>query len=240
MKKIFPAIPIVLCAVFGIVPLLEFIDIFVKAEFHLFSELAVVIIQALLAIASMVLFIVFKPDFRLLGAGHQLFASMSLPIAMLNALCFVLNGLSYTWIFAAVWCVCIFIIYLKFLPDSTQRAACAVASVLLIFIIAGSMIWSVVSHFVFKHDVLRTLPSNDETYIAEIGTKNSIFGKKTLVEVSKSKPKVWLLVGGFYDKPIAIYEGEGHIAKIAKISWYEDSENVLVINGTAYEVKFDQ
>ncbi len=239
MKKLFLAIPIVLCVVFCIIPIFEFIDIFTKTEFHLFSEITIVIIQTILAIAAMVLFIVFKPNFKLVGIAFQFFAVLALPISMLNALCFVLNGLSYTWIFAAVWCVCIFIIYLKFMPDSTPRAACAVAAVLLVFIIAGSMIWSVVAGIVGKRVVLRSLPSDEGTYVAEIGTKKSLFGTKTLIEVRKAKPKAWLLVGGFYDEPIAIYEGEEHIAMIAKVSWDEYEENVLIINSTDYEVKFN-
>ena len=87
--------------------------------------------------------------------------------------------------------------------------------------------------------VLREIESNNGDYIAEVGTSKSLFGTKTVINVRKAEPETGLIIGGFYKKPITVYEGEEYVALNAKVSWDEFNDDVLILNGTALTVSFE-
>lgn len=236
MKKAILAVPIALCVIFALYPILEIIALFIKPEFLLYSELVFAIVQAVIAAGALGAVIYFKLEFDKLG---QAFGIWALPLAMLNAFCFIINGLSICWIFALISAGCVFYIYLKFIPDSTQRAVSAVFSVLLAFVLGFSMIWNLVSPIFSSKTVIREIESNNGEYIAVLGTSKSLFGTKTVIEIKKSEPEIGLIIGGYFKKPITVFEGEEHVALNAKISWDELNDDVIIVNGTEITVSFN-
>jgi hypothetical protein len=186
MKKAILALPIALCVIFALYPILEIIALFIKPEFLLYSELVFAVVQAVLAAGALGTVIYFKLDFDKLG---QAFGIWALPLSMLNALCFIINGLSISWIFALISAGCVFYIYLKFIPDSTQRAVSAVFSVLLAFVLGFSMIWNLIYPIFSSKTVIREIESNNGEYIAVLGTSKSLFGTKTVIEIKNRNPK---------------------------------------------------
>ena len=236
MKKAFLALPIALCVIFAIYPILEIIALFIKPEFLLYSKLIFTIVQAVLSAGALAAVIYFKPKFDILG---QSFGIWALPISMLNAFCIIIDGLSICWIFALVSAGCVFYIYLKFIPDSTQRAVSAVFAVLLAFALGFLMIWNLVLPIFSSKTVLREIESEDGKYIAVLGTSKSILGTKTVIDVKLSDPEVGLIIGGYFKKPINVFEGEEYVALNAKISWDEMHDDVLIVNGTAITISFD-
>ena len=97
IKKAIVAIPIALCVIFAIYPILEIIALFIKPEFLLYSDLIFAVIQTVIAGGALGFIIYAKPELDSLGNS---FAIWALPISMLNAFCFILNGLGISWIFA--------------------------------------------------------------------------------------------------------------------------------------------
>ncbi len=236
IKKAIVAIPIALCVIFAIYPILEIIALFIKPEFLLYSDLIFAVIQTVIAGGALGFIIYAKPELDSLGNS---FAIWALPISMLNAFCFILNGLGISWIFAIASGVCVYIIYLKFIPDSTQRAVSAVFSVLLAFAIGFAIVWNLLFPLFSSRTVLREIESNDGEFIAELGTAKTLFGTKTVITVKKAEPEANLLIGGYFKKTITVFEGEEYIALNAKIAWDELNDDVIIVNGTAITVSFE-
>lgn len=233
VKKAIVALPITLCVIFAIYPILEIIALFIKPEFLLYSETVFTVVQAVIAALSLGAVIYFKLEFDELG---QSFGIWALPLSMLNAFCIIINGLSICWIFALISAGCVFFIYLKFIPDSTQRAVSAVFAVLLAFVLGFAMIWNLVLPIFSSKTVLREIESNDGQYIAVLGTSKSLFGTKTIIEIKKADPEAGLIIGGYFKKPTIVFEGEEYVALNAKIAWDELNDEILIVNGTAINV----
>ncbi len=237
MKKLFLAINIVLCVIFCIVPILELVGAFVETEFLLYSELVVSIVQAILSGGALFAYFYLKP--RHLDELEQAFGIWALPISMLNAFCFIVSGLSFAWIGAIAASVCVFLIYLKFIKDSTQRAVAAVVSVILCFAIGFVTVWNLALPIFSSKKVLLEIESNDGEYIAELATTKSLFGKKTVIDIRRSEPETNLLIGGYFKEEKRVYEGEEYVALNAKISWSEVNDDMIIVNGTEISIDFE-
>ena len=155
------------------------------------------------------------------------------PIALLNTLCFINSEWKFSILFAIVWSVCAFVMYLKFVPDSAFKATSAVFLVLLTVAVIGFYIWNLIyGSFVNKLAVESSYPSTDGTYIAEVCSSESLLDKKMAVYIAKSDPEFKAVIGYYQAKPAKIYEGESHEIKTAYLSWLDDV--TLVINDEAY------
>lgn len=225
-------IPIALCAVFAIVPIFELIGLIKGLDFVLYSELAIVIVQTLLAVGATVALFILKPRYERTG---RIFLMLGAPISLLNALCFANSERGSSIIFALICAGCIFALFLKFVPDSNLKATSAVFSVLItIAIVVVYLIGLVYGAFINKYTVSETFTSIEGNYVAELGTSESLMGTKTVVYVARAEAEFGAVLGSYWQKPVCIYEGEDYEVKTAVISWLD--ENTVIINDGEYKI----
>lgn len=226
------SIPIILCVIFIIVPILRLIGLICDLDFVFYNEAAIVITQAVLAIGAAVALFVVKPKYSNTG---RIFLILSAPISLLNALCFADAEWKLSIIFAVVWSGCIFASYLKFTPDSSFKAIAAVVSVLLaITLVVCFIVGIVYNAFVHSFAVYESIDSMHGTYRADLGTSENVLGTKTEIYINKNEPEFKVILGCFYVKPIQVFEGEDYEIKTVTIDWLDDS--TVIINGDPYKV----
>lgn len=225
-------LPIVLCVVFIIVPVFELVGLLKGLDFQLYAERAMVIIQAVLALGSMIALLIMRPEY---GNTGKIFLMLALPVSLLNALCFTNSEWALSILFAVVWCVCVFVLYYKFVPDSGFKAFSAVVSVLTAVAVVVLYLWSIIyGSFVHKFTVTESVGSMNGTYIAELGTDDSLFGTSAAVYVKKAEPEIDTFMGYYTSDPMLAYEGEDYEIKTIILSWLDDE--TLIINDAEYKV----
>ena len=230
IKAYINIIPIMLCILLLILPILELIGLLNGLDFFLHNEILIVILQTVLTVGATVTLFVLKPEFDITG---MIFLILLAPVGILNALCFADCEWGWSIFFAIVWASCCFAMYFKFVPDSTFKATSAVFSVLLAVALVVLYGWNIIyGSFVNERDIKSTYPSMDGTYVAELGTSKSLIGTKTTVYIAKAEPICDLFFAYYQAKPAKIYEGEEHEVKIASISWLDDS--TVIVNDRAY------
>lgn len=231
-NAIMTAIPIVLCLLLLLVPILELVGLCKGLEFSLNNELALVIVQAVLAVGALVAFLVIKPEPNLACRISLLLAA---PIAVANALCFVDSESIASLIIALICGGCVFTIYLRFLPDSNLKAASAVISVLLTILLAVLFVWGLIYGSVIKQKTVHEeIASPNGEYIAVVCSEKSLFGTDTVIYIRKAEPEGKALFGSYRVPDMLVYEGEDHEVKSAVLSWLDDE--TLIINDRAYAV----
>lgn len=225
-------LPIVLCVVFLVVPVFELVGLIKGLDFQLRSEKLTVIIQAVLALGSMIALLIIKPEY---GNTGRIFLMLAMPLSLLDALCFTNSDWALSILFAVVWCVCAFVLYYKFVPDSGFKAFSAVVSVLAAVAVVVLYLWSIIyGSFIHKFTVTESLNSMDGTYTAELGTSESLFSTSASVYVKKAEPEINAFLGYYSAEPMLAYEGEDYEIKTIILSWLDDE--TLIINDTEYKV----
>lgn len=235
MKTATLVIPIVLCVLFIIVPVFELVGLICGLDFVLYNEVAVAWVQTVLAVGSAVAIFIMKPKYEKAG---RIFCMLLPPISVLNAICFANSEWKLAVIFAVLWSVSCYAIYIKFVPDSGFKALSAVFTVL--FAIAFVLLYIIFGIFfplVSTANVSESYTSPNGELVAELQTEKSFFSEKAVVEVYKAEPDVRAVIGCYESYPIEIYEGESHEVHTATISWKDNS--TLVINDTEYPVVFE-
>jgi len=221
MKAVMLIIPIVLCVLLLIVPIFELVGLLSDLEFFLHNEILIVILQTVLTVGATVALFILKPKYEVTG---RIFLILLAPIAILNALCFADCQWGYSIIFAVIWGGCAFAMYMKFVPDSGFKATSAVFSVLLTIALVVLYGWNIIyDSFINERTIEKTYESMHGTYVAEVGTSKSLIGTNTTVYITKSEPSYDSFLGYYQPKPLKIYEGEEYEAKVAIISWLDDS-----------------
>ncbi len=236
MKTACLVITIVLCVLFIILPIFEFIAWVGDINFTLYSELVIPIIQTVIAVGSAIAVFIMRPEF---GIAEKIFANLLTPIALLNALCFIDCNSIVPIILAIVCCGALFAIYIKFVPDGFFKATSAVFSVLLsVAFVVGYLVIGVLGDVVTERSVTETIESGDGTYVAEISLANSILiGEEMEVRVYPAEPKVRAFIGSYTYDPISVYTGQPHETQTATVEWKDDS--TLVINGEEHKISFE-
>lgn len=230
MKTVIYAIPIVLCVLLLIVPILELIGVANGLDFFHYNEIVTVVLQTVLTVGATVTLFVLKPEIDLTG---RIFLTLLTPIALLNALCFYDGVWGLSVIFAVVWGGCALALFIKFVPDSNLKATSAVFSVLIAIAFVGMYLVNLIYVSFFNERTVKSeYPSMYGTYVAEVGTTESAFGTKTTVYIAKAEPEFKALIGYYQAKPTEIYEGEEYEVKTALISWLDDE--TVIINDQAY------
>ena len=231
MKKVIFAIPIVLCVLLLIVPILELIGLVNGLDFFLHSEIVTVVLQAVLTVGATVTLFVVKPEIDLTG---RIFLTLLTPIALLNALCFYDGVWGLSVVFAIIWCGCAIALFIKLVPDSNGKATSAVFSVLIGIAFVGMYLVNLIYVSFFNERIVESeCPSMYGTYVAEVGTTEGAFGTKTTIYIAKAEPEFKAVIGYYQAKPTKIYEGEEYEYKTAIISWLDDE--TVIINDQAYQ-----
>ncbi len=237
MKIASLVIPIVLCVLFIILPIFEFVAFTNDLEFSLYAEPAIVITEAVLALGSAIAIFIMRQKYDWVG---KLFVILLLPITLCNAFCFVNSEWDKSIFISLIMVASVLAIYLFFVPDSIPKAFSAIVSVLLgVGILTCYVIFDLFMPKAFPHDVQKEIKSPKGTYIAEVllSNENILEGEKMVVEVYTVVPKTKAVLGRYDYKPKEIYKGESYEAETLIIEWKDDS--TLLIAGKEYPVKFE-
>lgn len=227
------AAPIVLCALFALMPLFEFIALCTGLDFRINAELALAVIFALLSAAALAFSLVYKPKYNKAG---KILLTLALPLSILTALSFVTGSNNWSFLFALIWCGCALLLYIKFVPDSNLKALSAIVSVLLAIAFAVIWLWGLISTaFISDITVHSEHPSIDGYYKAEVCVSDSLIGSKTVVRISRAEKEFGVLLGRFWQYPTEIYEGEDYEYKTVQINWLDES--TVIINGNEYVIE---
>lgn len=226
------ALPIALFVIFLILPIFELIALISGLDFRLYNEIFICITQAVLAIGATVAVFVMKLKFT---AVDRVFLILAAPLALLNAICLANGEWGGTVIFAILSAVAVFVLYSKFVPDGNGKAASAVFSVLFAIAFSVIFVWGLIDGaFIDKRTEKSRYTSVEGTYIASLGTSESLISTKTTVYVSKVESEFGVLFGSYWQKPVLVYEGEDYEVKTAVLSWLDDS--TLIINDKEYKI----
>ncbi|MBR6783225.1 MAG: hypothetical protein IKM32_00880 [Clostridia bacterium] len=226
-------IPILLCVIFAIFPIFELFALCLNLEFRIHGEIAMAVIYALLAVASAVLSLVYKLKYNRAG---RILLIISAPLSLLSALCFACGEWGGSVIFAIIWVVCVFLLYIKFVPDSNFKAITAAISVLLgITVVVCYLVSVIYTAFFSSVSVESVYPSIEGNYQAELGTEESLLSTKTVVYITRTDSEASVVFGSYWKKPILVYEGEDYEYKTAQIVWLDES--TVIINGEEYAVE---
>ncbi len=237
MKIASLVIPIVLCVLFIILPIFEFVAYSNNLDFSLYNEKAIVITESVLAVGSAIAIFIMRQRYNWVG---QLFVILLLPITVANAFCFVNGEWDKSIFVSLIMVVAVLAIYLFFVPDSIPKALSAIISVLLaVGIVVTYVMFVIFLPKAFPRDVQKELPSPEGTYVAEVMlyTENPIEGEKTVVEVYQVGPQKKAVLGRYDYRPTEIYKGEDYEIETIVIEWKDDS--TLVIAGEEYPIKFE-
>ena len=234
MKIATLVIPIVLCVLFIIIPIFELVGLISGLDFTIYNEVAVAWVQTILAVGSAIAIFIMKPEYDVAG---KVFCMILPPVSILNAICFADSQWGFAVIFAVLWSVSCYAIYIKFVPDSGFKAFSAVVSVLCaISFVLVYLVFGIFFPLINTKTVTESIDSPNGELVAELQTEKSFFSEKAVITVRKAEP-VRAVIGCFEHDPIELYEGESHEIHTATISWKDDT--TLVINGTEYPVVFE-
>ena len=228
-------IPIVLFVLMAILPIFELVGLILGLDFVLYAEPVIVITQTVLIFATMIAFLIIEPELK---RTSRIMLIWLLPISLLNALSFVSAQWSLSFLFAIVWSVCAFVLYLKFVPDGVFKAISAVCSVLIsLTFVVLFLIYSVFQPLTVDKTVTESKASPNGELVAEELAVDGVFNDKMQIIVKRSDSVAKAVLGSYEEKPIVIFEGEIHETETARFDWKDDS--TLVIKGEEYSVSFE-
>ncbi|MBR5285826.1 MAG: hypothetical protein IKU30_02915 [Clostridia bacterium] len=227
-------VPVAVLVFFMTLPLYELIGFLTELEFSLYSEKAISILQALLAIGAVVSVFIFKPRFVLYEKLCLLFA---FPLSIINVFSFIDGEWGGAVILAIISCGCIFAIYLRFLPDSVAKAISAIVAVLLAIVVCIVFIWNLVSGVISDRKLDDKYESLNKTFVAEVFIEESLISTKTVVTVRPSEAEFGAIIGCFSAPEMIVFEGEAHAAETIMINWLDDE--TVIINGDAYKINIE-
>jgi hypothetical protein len=227
-------VPIAVLVFFILLPLHELIGFLTELEFSIYSDKAVSILQALLAIGAVVSVFIFKPKFVLY---ERLCLMLAFPLSIINAFSFIDSEWGGAIILAIISCGCIFAIYLRFLPDSVLKAISAIIAVLLTIILCIVFIWNLVSGVISDRKLDDKYESLNKTYVAEVFIEESLISTKTVVVIRPAEAEFGAILGSFSAPEMIVFEGEAHDAETIMINWLDDE--TVVINGDAYKINIE-
>ena len=233
MKAAMTVIPIVLCVMLILVPFMEFIGLITGTEFELYSETAMVIVQAVLCAGAVTALFIIKPRYDKLG---RTFVILLLPFSIANGLCFVDPAWAWSPLFVLAVCGCSLAIYVRFSSDSVGKAISAVFSVLASIAVIVLYVYNLVYGSFFSDvTVKKTVPSPDGNYVAEVVTDASVLGDKTRVNVRRSEQLFGVVIGGFSEKAQLVYTGADYEVDTVKIIW--ENESTVLVNGNEFIIE---
>ncbi len=227
-------VPVAVLVFFMTLPLYELIGFLTELEFSLYSEKAISILQALLAIGAVVSVFIFKPRFVLYEKLCLLFA---FPLSIINVFSFIDGEWGGAVILAIISCGCILAIYLRFLPDSVAKAISAIVAVLLAIVVCIVFIWNLVSGVISDRKLDDKYESLNKTFVAEVFIEESLISTKTVVTVRPSEAEFGAIIGSFSAPEMIVFEGEAHAAETIMINWLDDE--TVIINGDAYKINIE-
>lgn len=234
MKAAMLAIPILLCTMLILIPVMEFIGLVTNTDFNLYNEIATVIVQTVLCVGAVTALFIIKPRY---GKAGRIFVILLLPFSLANGLCFADPAWGWSILFVLIICGCSLAIYIRFSRDSVGKAVSAVLSVLAAIALVVLYVYNLVYNSFFSDiTVIRSIGSPDESYVAEVISDASVLGDKTRVRIKQSEQRFGALIGGFSEKSQLIYTGEDYEIDTVRISW--TNEKTVAVNGTEYEVSF--
>ena len=228
------AIPIALAVIFAILPFCELIGFLTELDFTLYSEKLIAILQALIAVGSVVAVFIFKPR---LVSHERLCLLFAFPISIINVFTFIGGEWYGSLIFAVISCGCVFAIYLKFLPDSVLKAISAIIAVLLTIILCIVFVWNLVSGVISERKSEGKYESLNNVFVAEVYIEESLISSKTVVVVKPTEPEFGALIGCFKAPEMIAFEGEEYAAETVMINWLDDE--TVIINGEAYKINIE-
>jgi len=160
MKIASLVIPIVLCVLFIILPIFEFVAFTNDLEFSLYNEGFIVISESVLALGSAIAIFVMRQKYDWVG---KLFVILLLPITLCNSFCFVDSEWDKSIFISLIMVGSVLAIYLFFVPDSIPKALSAIVSVLLaVGILTCYVIFDIFLPKAFPHDVQKEIESPRE------------------------------------------------------------------------------
>ncbi|MGN0562531.1 MAG: hypothetical protein ACI4K6_06965, partial [Candidatus Fimenecus sp.] len=139
----------------------------------------------------------------------------------------------FAWLFAGILLVCCAVLLLKILPRALWKFFAAGFAAFLCGFFLVDMFFSVVFLGITCNTVVQSVPSLQNTYVAEVIDSNQgALGGDTLVEVRKNV-SANVLFFTVKSHPVRVYEGEWGEFETMKIVW-EDENTLWVNNETVY------
>ena len=135
----------------------------------------------------------------------------------------------FAWLFAGILLVCCAVLLIKILPRTLWKFFATGFTVLVCGFFLIDMFFSVVFLGITCNTVVRTVPSPQNTHVAEVIDSNQgALGGDTLVEVRKNV-SANVLFFTVKSHPVRVYEGEWGEFETMEIVW--EDEYTLSVNG---------
>ena len=229
---IFTSLSAILLIWFAILPICTLIGLFKGLDFSLNNELAFAIVSTVFAVGSVVAYFIVKPE---LNIASDILTTLLLPFVIANPVCLARPEKLASLILMIVCGGCIFAIYLKFIDDSTLKAASAVISVLLTIALAVLIIWGIVqSRVICVRTEQSELKSPNKEFVAVVCTEKGLFDTKTVVYVRKADPVGSAPFGSYRIRDMLVYEGEEYEYRAMYLAWLDES--TVIVQDKGYSV----
>lgn len=139
----------------------------------------------------------------------------------------------FAWLFAGILLVCCAVLLIKILPRALWKFLAAGFEMLLCGFFLLDMFFTVVFLGITCNTVVRTVPSPQNTYVAEVIDSNQgALGGDTFVEVRKTASANVLFFTA-QSRSVRVYEGEWGELETMETVWV-DENTLLVNNETVY------
>lgn len=187
--------------------------------------------MSILVVATLVAVYIQKPIFSKI---ETVFAILLPSAALFCGLKAAKSDLGvFAWLFAGILFVCCAVLLIKILPRTLWKFFATGFTVLVCGFFLIDMFFSVVFLGITCNTVVRTVPSPQNTHVAEVIDSNQgALGGDTLVEVRKNV-SANVLFFTVKSHPVRVYEGEWGEFETMEIVWL-DENTLLVNNETVY------
>lgn len=220
-----------LCVCLFLVPVLMLFLLVFGYELYFRYPTAFLCSMSILAVAALVAVYIQKP---ILSKIETVFAILLPSAVLFCGLKAAKTDLGvFAWLFAGILLVCCAVLLIKILPRALWKFFAAGFTVLLCGFFLVDMFFSVVFLGITCNTVVQSVPSLQNTYVAEVIDSNQgALGGDTLVEVRKNV-SANVLFFTVKSHPVRVYEGEWGEFETMEIVWL-DENTLLVNNETVY------
>lgn len=233
IKKLLSISPLICSIAFLLIPLCDSMAGIFGYDFILYSkEVTLALLTGVVCLATVGLL---KLKISL-NKFNTIFATILLPISILNALFFVTSANRVITTFIFVSCGCAIVIFGNYSNILALNILSGVIALPLLLWLLFLSFFTYTFGGISSLTVVKTLHSPQSTYIAEIiDSDQGALGGNTFVEVKKIKGKINVFMGEFSKLPIRVYTGEWGEFENMDI-WWQD-EHRIIINGIEHVIE---
>lgn len=239
MKKWIKRIPLLICILYAIFPVMEIVTFAVNLSFEPYNTtVSLILITAI----SLILSIMFTKNINEIpnSKSTKVFLKLSLPLSFVSGIYFIDDGGENKLFFLRIILILITIIisivlYKRYSAKLILQVVIITISVLMsLFLIFCIFLLILFGNF-SSNTVIKSLNSPENTYTAEIIDNNQgALGGATLVRIQYNNQKFTVLIGEFKKTPEIIYDGNWGEFENMTIEW--KNEDILLINNAQYSI----